>query len=157
MATGSRAGRPPESPEAKVLGGTWRPGREKAAAFEPEPGVPDPPSCLSKDAADEWRRVVPLLGAVLSKVDLAPLAMYCQSKGTWMKAQRVLNRKGLTMTTPQGYVQQRPEVAIAAKALKDWTDAARELGLTPRARRGVATTKQPEKQESKWDRFGKRS
>ena len=46
----------------------------------------------------------------------------------------LLDSKGFTFETPNGYIQQRPEVAIANKAQERMLAAAKELGLTPASR-----------------------
>ena len=71
---------------------------------------------------------------LLTKVDRAMLAAYCQAWGRHVQAEKILNQRGLTFVTPNGYIQQRPEVTISRKALHTAKVLAAEFGLTPSAR-----------------------
>lgn len=75
---------------------------------------------------------------LLTKVDRTALAAYCQAYARWREAEEILQEKGLTMEieTKSGgiYEQQRPEVAIAHKCMKEIKDFCAEFGLSPSAR-----------------------
>lgn len=103
---------------------------------KPEPIAPDPPKWLTGEAKKEWLRVAPELEklGLLTRVDMAALAGYCQAYATWVKAEKILKKEGLTFTTPNGYIQQRPEVSIAQKSLQIVRGFCAEFGLTPSAR-----------------------
>lgn len=94
------------------------------------------PKWLDSEAQKEWRRVIKEIGenAELKTLDLKALEGYCQSYSKWRLCEKTLQDEGYTFETPNGYVQQRPEVAIANKALADMRAFAKELGLTPAAR-----------------------
>lgn len=66
--------------------------------------------------------------------DLKALEGYCQSYSRWKSCEIILQEKGYTFTTPNGYIQQRPEVSISNKALQEIRSWSKELGLTPAAR-----------------------
>jgi P27 family predicted phage terminase small subunit len=90
--------------------------------------------------------VVPALRelGLLTVVDRAALEAYCESYATWRQAQDVLDRNGLTYATPKGEPRRRPEVTIAANALKLLRAFASEFGMTPGARTRVkAPIKEP--------------
>jgi P27 family predicted phage terminase small subunit len=58
-----------------------------------------------------------------------------------------MDQEGLTFETPNGYIQQRPEVSIGNKAQERLLAAAKELGLTPAARARMNRNKISEKEE----------
>jgi len=78
-----RRGPPPKPTALKLFAGTFR--KDRAPKREPKPaqtkGFPKPPSFLGQIAKQEWRRVVPELHklGILTKVDRAALAAYCES------------------------------------------------------------------------------
>ena len=61
----------------------------------PDPSLPDAPTHLSPEAREEWDRVAGELYdlGVLSAVDRAALAAYCQAYGRWVAAERELRRE----------------------------------------------------------------
>lgn len=130
------AGRRPKPTQLKRLQGN--PGRRPLNENEPEPDavVPTRPGWLLPEAKREWSRVVPQLQrlGLLTIVDRAALASYCQWWARWVQAEKVLQEKGLIFETPNGYVQQRPEVAIAQKASDRCRQFCTEFGLTPSSR-----------------------
>src|SRR5690625_4630851 len=93
------------------------------------------PSWLDNMAKTEWRRVIPLLDKErFNELDLKALEAYCQAYAKWKRAEQALMKHGYTFETPNGYVQQRPEVSIANNALSDMQQIAKELGFTPASR-----------------------
>lgn len=131
----ARTGRPPKPTRLKLLEGTARPGRMRN---EPQPEIKAPrcPSWLAPTAKTEWKRLAKTLVklGILSELDRAMLAAYVQAWARWQQAERILEEHGLTFTTPNGYLQQRPEVSIARAERKGMMQAAAELGLSPAAR-----------------------
>jgi P27 family predicted phage terminase small subunit len=109
---------------------------------EPEPpdALPRCPDHLSDVARAEWRRVARTLHAmgVLTTIDRAALAAYCQSYGRWVEAERKLNETPALLKTPSGYIQQSPWLAVANKQLELMGRYMTELGMTPAARSRVA-------------------
>lgn len=94
------------------------------------------PSWIDEEAKKEWKRIIKEFeeNDDLKTFDLKALEGYCQSYSRWKQCENVLQTAGLTFTTPNGYVQQRPEVAISNKALAEMRAWTKELGLTPAAR-----------------------
>lgn len=93
------------------------------------------PSWLDNMAKTEWKRVMPLLDhETFSEVDLKMLEAYCQAYAKWKRCEGVLQKEGYTFETPNGYVQQRPEVSISKDAFTSMQTIAKELGFTPAAR-----------------------
>ena len=93
------------------------------------------PSWLSDEAKVEWRRAVKLLDhSRFKEQDLTSLEAYCQSYSKWRECEIILNNDGLTFETPNGYIQQRPEVSISNTAFTNMQSIAKELGFTPASR-----------------------
>ena len=118
------------------------PGKRAWNDAEPVPpeGLPDCPEHLSVIAADEWHRVARTLYdmGVLTTIDRAVLAAYCQAYGRWVEAERKLQETPQIFKTPSGYVQQSPWLGIANKALDQMGRCMVELGMTPAARSRVS-------------------
>lgn len=126
----------PKPTALKLLEGN--PGHQKLNRREPRPRpiAPACPTWLSRDAKREWRRIAPELERVglLTIVDMAGLAGYCESYSLWKRCQEKLTGDGLTYETDTGYIRPRPEVAIAAGALAEIRQFCQQFGLTPSAR-----------------------
>ena len=71
---------------------------------------------------------------VLTEIDMAAFAAYCQSFARWKEAQEHIDSEGSTFETDMGYQQQTPWVGIANTNQKLMMQAASEFGLTPSAR-----------------------
>ncbi len=67
------------------------PGKRKLNAKEPVPakGMPDCPKWLLPEAKEEWKRLCQKLSemGVLTEIDMAAFAAYCQSYARWKEAQ----------------------------------------------------------------------
>lgn len=128
-------GRTKKPAALKLLDGN--PGK-RPILVEPKP-VPIAPECpiwLSDFAQEEWARVYEKLErlGLLTEVDGTAFEAYCTAYGQFKEAHLILREKGLTFSTPNGYEQQRPEVAIANNAAKVMRGFMIEFGLTPAAR-----------------------
>jgi P27 family predicted phage terminase small subunit len=137
------AGRKPIPTSLKILRGN--PGRRRLNALEPKPGtaIPDPPEHLTEDALVEWVRITKQLEplGLVSFLDRAALAAYCQAYGRWACAERELKTYaeksgmgGLLYKTKSGNVIPSPLLGAANKAMADMVRYATEFGLTPSAR-----------------------
>ena len=84
----------------------------------------------------EWERLAKLMNqmGVLTEVDMAAFAAYCQSYARWKEAQEHITSGGSTFETYKGYQQQTPWVGIANTNQKLMLQAASEFGLTPSSR-----------------------
>ncbi|OFV69407.1 phage terminase small subunit P27 family [Acetobacterium wieringae] len=108
------------------------------------------PVWMNDQAKKEWRRVIKLIieeEKELEEKDFKTLETYCVNYAKWLKCEEILDHQGLTFETPNGYVQQRPEVSIGNKAQERLLAAAKELGLTPAARARMNRNKIYEKEE----------
>ena len=95
------------------------------------------------EAKEEWYRLAELMNqmGVLTEVDMAAFAAYCQSYARWKEAQEHITSGGSTFETEKGYQQQTPWIGIANTNQKLMLQAAAEFGLTPSSRsRIVAAT-----------------
>lgn len=102
--------------------------------------APKPPTWLTKEAAAEWKRVVPGLTRLnlLKEEDRAALAAYCETWATFVSAQAELKRNGgLTIEARQGTIP-HPAVAIARNAGRELRTWAGQFGLTPAAENNLA-------------------
>lgn len=144
----------PKPTALRVLEGN--PGKRPLSKDEPKPklGIPKCPGWLELEAKREWKRIAVELERVglLTVVDGAALAGYCQAYARWRQAEEIITRDGLTFETPNGYVQQRPEVSIAQKSLSLVKGFCSEFGLTPSARaRMTVSEKGDGEEESPFD------
>lgn len=85
-------GRKPKPTNLKILAGN--PGRRPLPDGEPCPDavLPTPPDFLDDQALREWERIAPELHqlGLLTRLDRAALAAYCQSYAHWIKAETAL-------------------------------------------------------------------
>lgn len=116
---------------------------------QPQVGRPQYPRWLISEARSEWKRIVPELMrlGLLTLIDRAALAGYCQAYARWQQAERILTKEGLTFVGDNGDIKQRPEVAIAQKSLQQVKAFCQEFGLTPASRTRISAPKQPEKED----------
>ncbi|TCS82424.1 P27 family predicted phage terminase small subunit [Muricomes intestini] len=130
------AGRKPKPTALKTLEGN--PGKRKINKKEPIPGkgIPTCPEWLLTEAKTEWERLTAVMDqmGVLTEVDRAAFAAYCQSYTRWKEAQEHIDSEWSTFETDKGYQQQAPWVGIANTNQKLMMQAASEFGLTHSAR-----------------------
>lgn len=112
------------------------------------------PSWLSPTARVEWKRVVPQLCklGVITKLDQAVLAGYCQAVAEYLESTRVLNVEGLLVeqiiyARDSGKAvgarkAQHPMVAIQRSAYAIMRRFASEFGLTPASRKKLKVNSQ---------------
>jgi len=101
--------------------------------------APNPPTWLSREAAAEWRRVVPGLQRLelLKEEDRAALASYCETWATFVQASRLVQEEGMTIEAKQGTLA-HPAVAIARAAGREVRAWAAHFGLTPSTEQALA-------------------
>ena len=120
----------------KVLEGN--PGKRPLNLFEPVPEekMPECPEWLEKEAKEEWDRLaVPMFRlGLLTELDMAAFASYCQAYARWKEAEEFISQHGSIVRTPSGYWQQVPQVSIAQTYMKQMGKFATEFGLTPASR-----------------------
>ncbi len=125
-------GRKPKPTSLKILQGN--PGKRPIRGGEPQPPRSQPtcPAHLSPSAKAEWKRLAQILTKIglLTQVDRAALAAYCQAYGRWVEAERKLTETPILLKTPAGYVQPSPWLGIANKQLELMGRYMVELGIT---------------------------
>ena len=111
----------------------------KGALTQDEPitevAEPSPPDFLSDDAKMEWsaRCHGLFVAGIMTELDQAALAAYCQSYGRWVQAEREIELMGgaLTIQAGNGTTIPNPLLHIANTAMKDVVKYAAEFGMTP--------------------------
>lgn len=135
-------GRKPKPTARKIWEGN--PGKRAINGREPEvpPDLPSCPAHLSPTARAEWKRLAKTLNQIglLSAIDRAALAGYCQAYGRWVEAEKQLAATPTLLKTPSGYVQPSPWLAIANKNAELMQKWMAELGMTPSSRSRVTVT-----------------
>ena len=126
-------GRPPKPLELKVLHGTDRADRRPANPVKVAPKKVSCPKWLDKIASKEWRRIVKLLYSLklVTELDVAALASYCNSYSLLQKAQEEIDARGLIITTTEGNLIQNPAVGIVNTQKKMINTFCSKFGLSP--------------------------
>ena len=129
-------GRKPTPTAIKELEGN--PGKRKLNDQEPKPErkAPKCPKWLEEEAKKEWKRLakkMEMMG-ILTEVDMAAFAGYCQAYARWKEAEEFITQHGTIVKTPSGYWQQVPQVSIAQAYLKVIDRFAEQFGLTAASR-----------------------
>ena len=132
-------GRKPTPTSLRVLRGN--PGHRPLPENEPPVRIEIPrcPRELSPTAKKEWRRITPELArlGLLTRIDRAALAMYCDHYGRWLEAIAALQKYGVVIKSPSGFLMQSPYVAIANKAGEQVRLLLSEFGMSPSSRTRV--------------------
>jgi P27 family predicted phage terminase small subunit len=142
-------GRKPSPAHLKLIAGTRRKGRGAGTVIPP--ALPEPPDFLHTYAKVEWGRVAPLLyrQGLLTKLDGAVLAAYCDSYARWQEAEGLLADmrredpiyRGLLIVAGNGTRIQNPVVGICNRAAQDVVKYSAELGMTPSSRSRIDPAK----------------
>lgn len=136
-----KRGTKPKPTKLKLIEGN--PGKRAVNKREPQPNASKPlcPSHLDKVARAEWHRSIRLLHemGLVTQLDRAALACYCQAWSRWKQAEEHLCNDGLIIKSPQGYPMQSPYLPIANKAMQQIRAFLTEFGMTPCSRVGLQT------------------
>ena len=135
----------PKPTKLKILEGN--PGKRSLNLNEPNPLpiAPECPNWLLDEAKKEWNRLAPELErlGLLTIIDKAAFAGYCQSYAKWKAAEEFIKKNGTTYRIPKTdksgkvvsvYIASFPEVVIANQSLNQIKAFAVEFGLTPSSR-----------------------
>jgi len=143
-------GRKPKPTALRLIDGSRN---RRANPREPRPEVKAPtcPAHLNPTAKAEWRRLAQQMVSlgVISELDRAALAAYCQAYGRWVEAERKLKETPALIKLPSGYIQPSPWLGIANKQLELMIRYMSELGLSPVSRTRVHAVRP--KQPKPWE------
>lgn len=104
-----------------------------------------PPEDMAEDAADEWRRTLPILAErrVMTEADLAMFESYCVMVGIARRAERDINENGISAQVFRldkdgnavltGW-RKNPAMSVLSDAINKARLLAAELGCTPASR-----------------------
>lgn len=135
------AGRKPKPTALKELAGN--PGKRALNKAEPKPPAKRPPCPphIQGEARREWNRITRQLVdlGVLTQVDRAALAAYCQCWERWVQAEAEMRQPDFRMitTTDNGYPVVSPWLNVANNAMKQMLRYLTEFGMTPSSRSRV--------------------
>lgn len=157
------AGRKPKPSHLKLV--TGNPGRRPLIKNEAKvkAALPSPPPMLDDVGKEEWSRVSNelYLCGLLTSIDRATLAAYCQLYSRWQTAELALAEeaaadpryRGLLVTAANGTLMHNPLVAVANKAAQDMVKFAAEFGMTPSARSRISATPPGNQQEDPTEKY----
>ena len=123
----------------KVLRGTLRNGRANPREPVLAVAIPRCPAHLGAEAKREWKRASRELAeyGLLTRIDRAALALYCEAWGRWVDAEQSLRKYGVMIKAPSGFPMQSPYLAIANKAMEQIRALLTEFGMSPSSRARV--------------------
>lgn len=133
---GKRGPRPTPSAIKKATGKTV----DKREAAPKLPKHLLPPDDLSEEAKVIWAATVDAVGhtGVITAVDLEGLRAYAESAATYHRAQALVSKAGPLIKGRGGELVRNPAAIVAKQAQDSMRAWARELGLTPASRVGLA-------------------
>jgi P27 family predicted phage terminase small subunit len=150
-------------PYLRLVTGNRGKRRINKKAPDPAPAMPAVPTHLSDEAKVEWGRIANELHdmGVLTRLDRAALAAYCQAWSDWVEAENHLRTFGKVVHSPVkttikqkrngqkvtetsgGYPIQSPYLAIRNKSLELMHKFLSEFGLSPSSRTRVNADGKP--------------
>jgi P27 family predicted phage terminase small subunit len=151
-------GRKPTPTVLKLLNGN--PGCRPLPKNEPKPqvGLPEAPDTLSADARPYWESIGRQLldVGVMTRLDAAALAMYCEVYARWIDANQKLAQYGCVVKGPKDNMPHHsPYLRVANDCFQQMRFLLGEFGLTPasRARIHAAPKEETENPFAKIDRM----
>jgi P27 family predicted phage terminase small subunit len=154
--TGSRGPLPKPSALKLLEGNAGKRALDLSAGVNPRVQIPSAPAHLSKEAKKEWKRITPILEelGLISGMDRAALALYCQSVGRLTELEMAFNgqvkrleddgasyvdavAKASQSETPSGYVQQSVMTQLIKSHREQVNRYLMHFGLSPAARARV--------------------
>lgn len=147
-----RRGPKPLPTKLKLIRGTLRGDRRNPREASLSPTLPTCPQALAPAAKREWRRVAKELATagLLTRVDRAGLAAYCQAWSRWIEAEEALRTYGTIIKAPSGFPIVSPYFTIAAKSLEQMRLLLGEFRMTPSSRSRVNAAPVSDGDSSKW-------
>ena len=136
-------GRKPKPAALHVVQGTFRGDRHNPNEPRPKPGRPSCPRWLMDEAKKEWKRIAPELEALgmLTQLDRASLATYCQAWARFVEAEEQVERYGSVIAAKNSdYISVSPWETLRRSNAATVRAFASEFGLTPSARTRITVT-----------------
>ena len=129
----------------KMVRGTLRNGRTTGHEPVLPVEIPRCPAHLGREAKREWKRVSQELAGygLLTRIDRAALALYCEAWGRWVEAEGALRKYGAMIKAPSGFPMQSPYLAMANKAMEQIRAMLTEFGMSPSSRTRVHAVPPP--------------
>ncbi len=117
----------------------------KTGATMRDSKMPRKPKYVTGEAAKIWVKTVPKLRrmGVMAETDELVLAGYCCCMARWIDAEKAIEEHGTTFTMTSGYVQVRPEVAVARDYQKRAVALAGKMGFSPLDRERISIPVKP--------------
>lgn len=120
---------------------THQPPRDR----EPRPPekMPPCPKHLNKMARKEWRRAGKILQTIglLTELDMATLAGYCQAYSEWAEATLEVPKKGPVCIDLHGMPRMNPWLRVAREAFERMMKNAVLIGMSPSSRASLRVEK----------------
>ncbi len=121
----------------------------------------EPPEDMAPDAADEWRRTLPILAErrVMTEADLATFESYCVMVGISRQAERDINENGITFqlfkvdkdgNSVLTGLRKNPAMSVLSDAVNKVRLLAAELGCTPVSRSRPSIEENDGEQRDLW-------
>jgi P27 family predicted phage terminase small subunit len=148
---------PPKTPtNLKLLKGTFRQDRVAPNEPKPEVAIPPVPPHLSDEAKVEWVRVSGELATLglLTRIDRAALATYCECWSDWVKATTKVHETGEVIKTTAGNVIENPYYSIKKRSAELMHKFLTEFGMTPASRTRINAAPQESEKSDRWKGFG---
>jgi P27 family predicted phage terminase small subunit len=140
----------PRKPTAiKRQQGTLRQDRQHRPAEDFDSERPACPDYLHGLARREWNRITKQLHGygLINQLDVAGLALYCDSYGRWQEILKQLREESLTLVGPTGLPVLNPLFNAAERAARDVRRMLQEFGLSPSARGTMAPRRRPDEDD----------
>ena len=117
---------------------------------KPPPVIPKCPKHLDHEARKEWRRMAKELEplGLLTGLDKAVFASYCQAWSIWVEATMKVRDSGLVVKASTGTPMMNPYLPIVNKANEQMMKALVEIGMSPSSRSRVKVAEKPKKDEA---------
>lgn len=146
------AGRGPAPTPTAILEarGSWRAGeRKKAGEPEYDGTVGDCPATLTGEAAEEWRRIMPLITAsgVAKPPDRQALIAYCELWADFISARDAFSE--VEKSKDRDIHTYAKAMATKRAAAAEFLKAAQQFGLTPASRARVVAQPDGKKDKDK--------
>ena len=126
-------------------------------AIPRKPRAPRCPSFLGPVAKAEWRRLAGDLASrgLLTNLDRAAFAIYCQAWEHVVQSQELVARHGLVSEAEDGSCGLSPYFGVLSAATETLTRIAAEFGMTPASRSRIGLPRKSEEYDDGFDRHGR--